>query len=198
MCRRAPAAPRSEGCRPPYRCRQRRRGDRPPQRPRRAGADQDPEAGRRSVRNAVFLIQGTNPETVRISCANAAEIGVLISVDIFLGDHGAPDAGKIHVSNQAFRAVDSVRHCGGKHLADLPAELAAATAHIVYRQAVHDAVLFEPKMGMRIDHGKTSWFSFPYGSCPDSRSRQFSSGRFCNKSGFHRRRWDRTRTRLCR
>ena len=105
------------------------------------------------VRNAVFLIKGAYPETLRVFPANLAEVSVLVTVDILLGDDGSAHPGEIHMGKETLRAVDTVSHCGRQHLADFPAELAAAAAQGIYGQAVHNPVLFQPEMGMRIDHG---------------------------------------------
>ena len=78
------------------------------------------------------------------------------AVNVFLGDNGGSDLGKIHGSQQTFGTVDAVGHIWGEHLTYFRAELTAAAAEVVNGQAVHTALLLFPEMNMGIYH--RTWF----------------------------------------
>ena len=95
-------------------------------------------------RQSVFFIETGDAEAVRKILADFPQVSVLIPVDIFLGDDRSADAGKIHVRQQPFRAVDAVCQVRREHLPDFIAEHAAAAAQVIDGKSVDLSVLFQP------------------------------------------------------
>ena len=103
---------------------------------------------------ALLLIQRAHPQPVGISAAGVAQVGVLVAVHVFLGDHRAGDQREVHVGDQPRHGVAVVRHIGRQHLAHLAFEHTAPVFQGIDRQPVHQAVLLFPEMHVGVDnHG---------------------------------------------
>ena len=105
-----------------------------------------------------FFVQRADPKPLAVLRPALPEVGILVAVDVFLGDHGTGDTGVVHVGQKTFGGVDTVGHIGGHHLPDLAAKITAAAADVMNGAAVDPALLFGPQVGMSVnDHSKPPW-----------------------------------------
>ena len=82
---------------------------------------------------------------------NFGQILVLQAVYELLYHHGCGYAGIVHVGEEYIRGIAAVHHEGREHLHLVPEEYGAPVAQREYGLPVHDGVLAQPEMAVRVD-----------------------------------------------